>query len=458
MLRITQQGSEELMQTFRELLAWLDARGDLAPVSREVDPKHELTAVLRRMQKGPNKALLFRRVRGTDMPVATNVFGFRRAVAAALGLEEPELLRTLVAREGQKLPVERVDVAPVQEVVQTEGFDVARDIPQIVYAELDGGAYITAGVLIAPHPVTGVYNASWNRCELAGDDKLRVRMMPPQHLGRYHAEAEALGKNLPCAIVIGAPPGLMLSAASKVPYEVDELEVAGAWQRAQLKVVRCKTIPVDVPADAEMVIEGEVIAGVREDEGPFGEFTDAYVPIMRNHVFRVTAITRRRDAIYHAIVAGGTEDLNLVGVPIQAEIYKKVSTFVPHIKDIATPGYVFGCVMSIRKDNEDQPKNALLAAMGAYSWTKVVVVVDADVDPFDAADVLWAIQTRCTPDTGIYQVPRIPSYTREDVREIHRGKIGIDATVPLAKAELFARRVFPGEAGIRLDEYIDERG
>lgn len=442
------------MQTFRELMHWLEDRGELACVSRNVDPKHELTAVMRTMQKGGNKALLFRNVRGTDLPVVTNVFGFRRAVAACLGLEEGGMLRAMVAREGQRLPVERVEQGPVQDIVKTDDVDVARDVPQIVFSELDGGAYITAGVLIAPHPVSGVYNASWNRCQLVGNDRLRVRMMPPQHLGRYHAEAEAQGRNLPCAIVIGAPPGLMLSAASKVPYEVDELEVAGGWQQAPLRVVRCKTIPVDVPADAEMVIEGEVIAGAREEEGPFGEFTDAYVPVMRNHVFRVTAITRRRDAIYHAILAGGTEDLNLVGVPVQAEIYKKVSTFVPEIRDIGTPGYVFGCVIAIRKQNEDQPKNALLAAMAAYSWSKIVVVVDEDVDPFNATDVLWAIQTRCTPDTGIYHVPRIPSYTREDVRDIHSGKLGIDATVPLAKAELFARRVFPGEQSVRLEDYL----
>jgi len=449
--------SQRPMQTFRELLQWLEQRGDLAQVMRGVDPRHELTAVMRTMQKGPNRALMFRNVRGTNLPVVTNVFGFRRAVAASLGLDESELLRTLVAREGQRLPTQRVESAPVQELVKTSSLDVERDLPQVVFAELDGGAYITAGVLIAPHPVTGVYNASWNRCQLVGGQKLRVRMMPPQHLGRYHTEAEALGRNLPCAIVIGAPPALMLSAASKVPYEVDELEVAGGWQQAPLRVVRCRTIPVDVPADAEMVIEGEVIAGAREEEGPFGEFTDAYVPVMRNHVFRVSAITRRRDAIYHAIVAGGTEDLNLVGVPVQAEVYKKVSSFVPQIEDIATPGYVFGCVIAMRKQNEDQPKNALLAAMAAYSWTKVVVAVDDDVDPFDAADVLWAIQTRCTPDTGIYHVPRIPSYTREDVRDIHRGKVGIDATVPLDRKALFARRVFPGEGSIRLEDYIDER-
>jgi len=248
----------------------------------------------------------------------------------------------------------------------------------------------------------------------------------------------------------------MLSAASKISYDVDELEVAGAWQGCPLEMVPGKTIPLDVPAKAEMVIEGEVLPDVREEEGPFGEFTDSYVPVMRNHVMRVTAITRRHDAIYHAILAGGTEDLNLVGVPVQAEVYKKVAAYVPRIKDIATPGYVFGCVISIHKENEDQPKNAVLAALAAYSWIKVAVVVDDDVNPFDAADVMWAIQTRCTPETGIYVIPRIPGYTREDIREIHRGKIGIDATVPMDKKGMFARRLFPGEDRIRLEDYVRE--
>ncbi len=444
------------MDTFRDLLTYLDGRGDLARVGREVDPKFELTAVMRKMQKGPNRPLMFENVQGSSIPVATNVFGFRGNIAAALDLDEANLLPEMVAKENKSLPVEQVGQAPAQEVVIAGGdVDVARDIPQIVYSELDGGAYITAGVLIARHPVTGVYNASWNRAELVGGDKLRVRMMPPQHLGRYHAEAEAMGRSLPCAVIIGAPPALMFSAASKVPYEVDELEVAGAWQDKPLGVVSCKTIDVDVPADAEMVIEGEVLANVREEEGPFGEFTDSYVPIMKNHVFRVTAITRRADAIYHAILAGGTEDLNLVGTPIQTEVYKRVSQYVPNIKDIATPGYVFGCVVSIRKQTEDQSKNALLAALAAYSWMKVVVVVDEDVDPFNATDVLWAIHTRCTPETGVYTIPRIPSYTREDVADVHRGKVGIDATAPLGREDIFARRRFPGEEGIDLESYID---
>jgi 2,5-furandicarboxylate decarboxylase 1 len=439
-------------------LTWLEARGEVSRVNREVDPRYELTAVIRRMQKGPNNALVFSRVRGTDLTVATNLFGFRHTVAAALGVHEAELLRTLVSRETKQVPVKRVKTGPVQEETLTKDIDVCRQIPQIVFSERDAGPYITAGVLLARHPETGAYNASWNRVQIVGGTKLRVRMMPPQHLGRYHAEAESRNQPLPCAIVIGAPPALMLSAASKVPYEVDELEVAGAWQGSPLEMAPCKTIPLEVPAHAEMVIEGEVLPEVREEEGPFGEFTDSYVPAMRNHVMRVTAITRRNDALYHAILAGGTEDLNLVGVPVQTEVYKKVAPYVPRIKDIATPGYVFGCVVSIYKENEDQPKNAVLAALAAYSWIKVAVVVDDDVNPFDAADVLWAIQTRCTPETGVYVIPRIPSYTREDIRDVHRGKVGFDATAPMAKKEIFARRRFPGEDQVRLEDYLGKEG
>jgi UbiD family decarboxylase len=443
------------VETFREVLEHLEHANQVAHVRRQVHPRHELTAVMRTMQRGQNQALLFADVAGTSLRVATNVFGFRRTVAAAVGVEERQLLKELLRRERATLPVDRVDEGPVQEIVQVGDVHVeGEQIPQIVYSEHDAGAYMTAGVLIARHPETGVHNASWNRVQLVGGDRMRVRMMPPQHLGRYHAAAEERGEPLPCAIVIGAPPGLMLSAASKIPFEADELEVAGGWQGAPLRTVPCRTIPLDVPADAELVVEGEVVPGLREQEGPFGEFTDGYVPVMRNHVFRATAITRRSDAIYHAILAGGTEDLNLVGVPIQVEVLKKVAQYVPEVEDIVTPGYVFGCVISLRKRTDDDARNAMLAALAAYSWIKLVVVVDDDVDPSDPGDVLWAIHTRCTPDSGVTLLRDFPTYTREDVAHVHRGKIGIDATAPLALRELFARRRFPGEEGLDLGDYI----
>ena len=187
-----------MIASFRALLEWLDGRGLLAHVARPVDPAYELTAVLRKTQKGPNVGLLFENVKGSPTRVATNVMSRREALAAALGLAPERLLPDLAAREAKAVPPETVGAAPVQEVViGANELDVARDIPQVIHSERDAGAYVTAGIFLARHPETGVYNASWNRAQIAGGDRLRVRMMPPQHLGQYQAAAEAGEKPLP---------------------------------------------------------------------------------------------------------------------------------------------------------------------------------------------------------------------------------------------------------------------
>ncbi|MGE0735529.1 MAG: UbiD family decarboxylase domain-containing protein, partial [Alphaproteobacteria bacterium] len=338
----------QAITSFRELLTWLDARGELAHVKRAVDPTHELIAVMRKMQKGPNDALLFEHVKGSAARVASNVFGRRGTLAASLGLEAATLVADLVAREGRKLPLDEITAAPCQEVVHTRDIDIAKLIPQVVHSERDAGAYVTAGIFLARHPDTGVHNASFNRAQIVGGDKLRARMMPPQHLGQYQAAAERRNAGLPTAVIVGAPPSVMLSAASKIPFEADELEVAGAWQNQALRVVKARTQPLLVPADAEFVIEGEVLAHVREEEGPFGEFTDGYVEVGRNHVFRVTAVTHRRDPIWHVILAGGKEDLTLLGVPLATEVHKRVSGLAKRV-DIGTPGQILGCVGGIEK-------------------------------------------------------------------------------------------------------------
>lgn len=443
-----------MQTTFRDLLKDLDDRKLLRHVSREVSPTHQLVAVMRKVQKTINEPLIFDNVAGSPAPVATNIFCRRTILSDALGIETRALVPSLVAKEGEVKPLDIVSDAPVHEIVKTSGFDIARDIPQVVHCERDGGPYISAGVCIARHPDSGEYNASWNRIQLVGGDHTRIRMMPPQHLGQYQEIAEQRGERMPVAVAIGAPPALMLSAASKIPIEADELQVAGAWQNQPLRMTQAKTVPLLVPADAEFIIEGEVIPGAREVEGPFGEFTDAYAEAAPNHVMRVTAITRRRDAIYHIILAGGPEDSVLLGVPLQTEVYKRVASFA-RIRDIATPGHIFGCVVSIEKTSDDQARAVMLAAMAAHPWMKVVVVVDADVDPHDTTEVLWAIHTRNTPETGVYVIPRLGSFQRADVRAAHRGKVGIDATAPMAMRDVFKRRQFPGMNELRLEDFLD---
>ncbi len=439
---------------FRGLLQHLDQNRLLRHVSRPVDARHELVSIMRKVQKGGNEPLLFKTVTGSPTPVATNVLCRRSILADALGLNLPTLLPDLIKREGQTRPLDVVTDAPVHERVVTENIRVEEEIPQVVHCEEDAGPYITAGVCIAKHPDSGIHNASWNRIQIVGGDHMRIRMMAPQHLGQYHAAAERENKPLPVAVVIGAPPALMLSAASKIPFEADELLTAGGWQETPLRVVQAKTVPLMVPADAEYVIEGYVPPHVMEEEGPFGEFTDGYVAKAPNNVMQVTAITRRNDAIYHVILAGGTEDSTLLGVPLQTEVYKRVAAF-GKIRDIGTPGHIFGCVVSLEKTSDEQARAVMLAALAAHPWMKVVIVVDADVDPHDANEVMWAVHTRHTPETGAYVIPHLGSFQRTDVRDAHRGKIGIDATAPMKMRDVFRRRKFPGIETLDLDAILD---
>jgi UbiD family decarboxylase len=203
-------------------------------------------------------------------------------------------------------------------------------------------------------------------------------------------------------------------------------------------------------------MEGRVLAGVREEEGPFGEFTDSFVPAMKNHVMIIDSITHRNDAIYHDIFAGGPEDINLLGLPIESEIFNHIRKFIPidDIKTVAALPFVFGAFISIQKRYEDQPKNILLSALASYSWTQFVVVVDEDVNVYDPSEIFWAIQTRCCPETGVMLIPNVSSYTREDVKSENRGKLGIDATVPLNKKRIYKRRQNPLSANLRLEDYI----
>lgn len=442
-----------MLKDLRNCLEELEQRDSLIRVKKEVDPKYELPAAAKILHEKFQKAILFENVRGTDIPLITYLYPDRQSVADSLSLDSKKMIQGWHEREKCIKPAVRVSSAAVQEVVTTKDVDLSK-LPLVTHSIGDAGRYITGAVVISKHPFEDHQNASWNRLQYVDKDKLHVRMMPPQHLGRYHAAAEEVDKPLPAALVIGAPPAVMFSAASKIPYERDELEFAGALAGESLEITKAQTIDVDIPANCEMVIEGEVLPHVREDEGPFGEFTDSYVPVMKNHVFQVKAITHRQNPIYHNIYAGGKEDLFLLGLPIESEILKHVKNFAPQITGISTTSFVFNCVIAIKKENEEQPKNVILSALASYAWTKMCVVVDDDVDIYDPEDVLWAIQTRCRPDRDVIMVPGVSSYTREDVKELHLGKIGFDATVPLHLKDIMRRRVIPGEDRINPHDYL----
>jgi UbiD family decarboxylase len=243
-----------------------------------------------------------------------------------------------------------------------------------------------------------------------------------------------------------------MSATTTTEYGLDEFCIAGALRGSPLILTKCRTVDLEVPATAEIVLEGEILAGVREDEGPFGDFMQYYVPVMKNHVFQVKAITHRKNPIYQTIQASSMEDTYLLGLSREAAIYDAVSR-VADVRAVSLVPTIMNCAIAIKKRFKEEPKNVAAAAFGAYSWLKYCVVVDHDVDVFDVNEVWWAMATRSRPDKGLLPINDAMGFPR-DPFHIHQSKLGIDATAPLDQWSEFERKSVPGNHAIRLEDYI----
>jgi UbiD family decarboxylase len=215
---------------------------------------------------------------------------------------------------------------------------------------------------------------------------------------------------------------------------------AGALRGEPIELVRCRTVGLEVPAYAEVVLEGYLNPDEMEDEGPFGDFMGFYIEVMKNHVFHVQLVTSRKDPMIQVISAGSRDDVTLLGSPREAQLKRALNAInidVTAINIMITGNYLT-CAIAIRKQLDYEAKNALMAAFGSFKFLKNCVIVDHDVDVFDPADIFWALSTRLRAETGIIVVPNAVGFGR-DKYGIHTAKLGIDATVPLEAWPEFER-------------------
>lgn len=436
----------------RTFLSVLEGKGKLTRVKREVDPRFELPAVLKHLARR-GQAAFFERVKGSKLPVVSNIMGTRDMLALAFGTSLESVVQKWI--EGTDNPVEPIVVptGPVKEVVKIGEQANLDEFPLVTHCAKDAGPYITAGVVIARDPETGRRNVSINRMMYRSARETGIRMMPPQHLGLIQEKAERLGRPLEVAVAIGNHPFEMIAAATTVAFGQDEFTLAGGLRGEPLQLVRCETVGLEVPANAEIVLEGEVVPALREPEGPFGDFMQYYVPVMNNHIFRLRAITHRRDPIYQTIQASSTEDVHLLALSRESQVYEAVRRTGAKVRAISLSPTILSCAIAIEKQFEGEPKNVAAAALGTYRWLKYCVVVDHDVDVFDINDVWWAMATRSRVDKGTFTMSDAMGFPR-DPFNIHQAKIGIDATAPLGQWEEFERKTVPGADEIRLEDYL----
>lgn len=447
------------MADLRGWLSTLESHQLLFRVAREVDPRFELAAVLKRLDG--SRAGLFERVRGHAAPVLGNALSSRQMVALAVGAKTPaDVLQRLghaVATPIAPVVVGRDD-SPVRQTVEPT-IDLGR-LPLPTHHELDSGPYISAGIVIAKNSETGQRNVSIQRFQLSGPDRLGI-YMAPRHLWELYREAEARDRALDIAIAIGVHPALSLASQVPVPFGVDELGIAGALLEQPVRLVRGETVDLEVPADAEIVIEGRILPGVREDEGPFGEFPRTYGPRTKTPVVQVTAVLHRRDFIFQTTLPASREHLLLGGIPREAALLDALRKVSPRVRAVNLTfggSCRFHAVVALDKQVEGEPKNVLLAALASHSDVKQAIAVDSDVDIFDTDAVEWAVATRFQADRDLLVVPgawgsRLDPSARGGVST----KVAIDATMPLGAAPMdFARIRIPGEESVNLDDYTGE--
>lgn len=477
---------ENRVRDLRSALDYLRSLdGQLVETDVETDPEAELSGVYRRVGAGgtvmrPTRtngpAMLFRNLKGFDEASAViGVLASRERVAALLGCRSADLGRLLCDCVASPVePVVKEGPAPCREVVHLASepdFDLRALLPAPTNTPLDAGPYITLGMCYATHPDTGRSDVTIHRLCIQGRDELSIFLQPgSRHIGAMADRAEELGRPLPISVSIGVDPAIEICACFEpptTPLGYDELSIAGALRGEPVELCRCVTVDERAIANAEFVIEGEIIPGVRVQEDQ-NSGTGIAMPEFPGYngvassecrLLKVKALTHRKKPILQTCIGPSEEHVNMAGIPTEASILGLLERAMPgKVKNVyahRSGGGKYLAVLQVCKavpTDEGRQRQAALLAFSAFPELKQVILVDEDVDAFDTDDVLWAMTTRYQGDLDTVFIPGVrchpldPSAGPEyDPRIPSRGvscKTIFDCTVPFAQKERFRRAGF----------------
>jgi 2,5-furandicarboxylate decarboxylase 1 len=439
---------------------------ELLRISEPIDPRFDMTAIVFELERsGKNPVVLLERVDGYTMPVVTNVAANRRLLAACLGAHARDLSAVFRERCQKFIPCESVTQAAWNDVL-IEGDDVdLTKLPITLQFAVDGAPYITAGQISARDPQTGIDTTGFHRLMLKGKNRLGVSLHSRRRMYEFHRRAEQQGKSLPAVITIGTHPlHYMGSMIYAYPPGTRKYEIIGGLFGEPYRLSRSGVEDLEVPAGAEIIIEGEILAGVHEPEGPFGEFTGYASYRSTQNVFVARRVRMRGDAMFQSVTSGMSKDHVLVScITREGEIFNALKRNLPNVCAVHVPHTTCGAFMafiSMKKTAEGEPQMAVMATFGTELYVKYVIVFDDDVDVFDLNDVMWALATRVRADKDIFFIPNAKSAILDptsDPQNFTVTKMGIDATRPAGR-EFAERLVIPEEQRARARELLAAAG
>ncbi len=430
--------------------------GELKEITAEVDPELEISAIADRVVKRNGPALLFTNVKGhPGMPVLINTFGSKRRMELALGADSlddiaaeiadlinPQMPASLAGKL-QMLPrlarlkdtqSKTVRSGPCQEVVETDTASL-ESIPVIKCWPSDGGRYITFPQVITKHPGKGTRNVGMYRLQVFDDKTLGLHWQRHKGGAHHYRVAEEMGERLEVAIVLGPDPETMYAATAPLPDEIDEYMLAGFLRRQPVELVKCRTVDLEVPANAQIVLEGYAEPHERRTEGPFGDHQGYYSLPDEYPVFHLTAITRRKDPIYPTTIVGPPpQEDGWLGKATERIFLPLLKTTLPEIVDIDLPveGIFHNlAIVSIDKRFPGHARKVMHAlwGLGQMMFTKVIIVVDKDVDVHNMREVAWRVGVSIDPkrDLLVSEGPCDVLDFAAQTADVS-GKLGIDAT------------------------------
>ncbi|CAN5441728.1 menaquinone biosynthesis decarboxylase [soil metagenome] len=434
----------------------LERSGDLVRISAPVDPHLEVTAIVQKVVRAKGPALLFDNPSRGEMPLLVNLFGTTERTCRALGvtsldeigdriadLLKPELphgvggFKDALAKVGQlrAAPPKHVRNAPCQDVV-LRGDDVdLNKLPGLFAWPEDGGVFLNLGLTHTKHPETGARNLGMYRLQQQGPRTVSLHWQIHKDSTSHAAIAERRGERLPVAIAFGCPPAVTYAASAPLPAEIDEYLFAGFVQRERVEMVDCVSVPLQVPANAQIVLEGWVEPGQRLPEGPFGDHTGFYTPVEPFPFLTVDVMTMRKKPIYQSIVVGRPpQEDGPLGKATERIFLPLIRLTVPEIVDYDLPeaGVFHNCaIVSIDKRFPKHAHKVMNAIWGAglLSLSKLVVVVDADCNVHDYNEVAWrAFGNVDYAHDVVHMTGPVDHLDHSSYEQFFGGKLGIDAT------------------------------
>lgn len=442
--------------SMRALLQTWEKQDLLYRIKKEVSPEYELGAVIKSL-KG-EQPLLFDNIKGYSVPMAAGLGGSRKLVAASMGIDESELIPRMVDSIVNPIPTNTVSTGPVHENVVMPPFDLDDFFAIPKFHEKDCGPYYVSGILVVKDLEGKKRFTSIRRMKFIGGNRTNIVITSPE-LHRQYAFFEERGEPMEIAVMFGVVPAVVVASQfSTHLFHADKLDVAGALLGQSLDVVQCKTVDLEVLADAEFVMEGKILPNERDPEGLFGELGGYYGGNLPQPIVEMSAVTYRNNPISQTIFPSSSEEKLPMSLVREMTLFSTVRQVVENViaVHITMPAAArLHAVIQIAKKSEGDAKQAAMAAFASDKDLKHVVVVNDDVDIFNAEDVEWAIATRCQADQDIFIISGAKGSPLESSHNLRgvSAKMGIDATYPLSEKAQFERTSVPIQ-NINIDDYL----